>query len=79
MDEQEKLLMDYLCRKVGRHDKPCVTHFKRRKARKKKVKDVVVFEEVVEETWFGHVLLETCEKPVKPEKGEFVIGAMSSE
>ena len=42
------------------------------------MKDVVVREEV-EETWFGHVLLETCEKPVKPAKGKFVVGAMSSE
>ena len=78
MDEQEKLLMEYLCRNVGRYDKPCITHFKRRKTKRKKVKDVVVLEEV-EETWFGHVLLETCETPVKPAKGKFVIGAMSSE
>ena len=40
---------------------------------------LLLFKREVEETWFGHVLLETCEKPVKPAKGKFVVGAMSSE
>ena len=78
MNEQDKLLMNYLGTKLGRYDKPVVTHFTKRKVVKKKVKPVI-YKKPKEKPLFGHVLLEVCDKPKKPVGGEFVVGAMSSE
>ena len=80
MEERDKFFMEYIGATLGRYDKPLIRHFKAKKVAKK-VKKVVKkpYVKPTVKAWFGHVKFEVCDKPQKVIRGEFVIGAMSTE